>query len=68
MSNTTWEHGGNACDDHAEKLFVGLGNRIRFYLTDNTPILGNYTLCEAHSTGCKNPATYAYDLAIRYGV
>ena len=76
----SWDHGGAVCDTHAEKLQARLGNRIRFYLTDNTPILGSYTLCEAYTTGCKNPATYAftlsllergatsYDLGIKHGV
>jgi hypothetical protein len=50
------------CDTHKGALEDRLGNRVRFYLTDNTPILGSYTLCEAHLTGCKSPATHRYAL------
>ena len=53
------------CDTHKKALEDRLGSQIHFYLTDNTPILGSYTLCEAHLTGCKAPATHRYELIRR---
>jgi hypothetical protein len=50
------------CDTHKATLEDRLGDRVRFYLTDNTPILGSYTLCAANVTGCKAPATHCYEL------
>ena len=50
------------CDTHKRALEDRLGDRVRSYLIDNTPILGSYTLCEAHLTGCKAPATYRFQL------
>ena len=53
------------CDTHKDALTARLGDRIHFYLVDNTPVLGTYTLCEAHLTGCKNPATHRYGLVTK---
>jgi len=50
------------CDAHKQTLEDRLGDRVHCYPTDNTPILGSYTLCEAHVTGCKSPATHRYEL------
>jgi len=50
------------CDTHKGTLEDRLGDRVRFWEADNTPILGSYTLCEAHLTGCKAPATHRYAL------
>ena len=50
------------CDTHKSRLAGRLGSRIRFWETDNTPILGHYTLCEAHLTGCIAPATHRYKI------
>ena len=50
------------CDTHKGTLEDRLGDRVHFWETDNTPILGSYTLCEAHLTGCKAPATHRYEL------
>ena len=50
------------CGTHKDALEARLGHRVRFYLADNAPILGGYTLCEAHLTGCKAPATHRCEL------
>ena len=50
------------CDTHKQALEDRLGDRVHFYLLSNAPILGSYTLCEAHLTGCKAPATHRYEL------
>jgi hypothetical protein len=50
------------CDTHKQALRDRLGDRVRFYATDNTPILGSYTYCSAYLTGCAAPATHRYEL------
>jgi hypothetical protein len=53
------------CEAHKAALAATLGDRLRFYLLDNSPALGHVTLCEAHATGCKNPAAYRFDFRLR---
>ena len=52
------------CDTHKRALEDRLGDRVRSYLIDNTPILGSYTRCYLRGTptGCKAPATHRYAL------
>ena len=53
---------GSVCENHRKALADRLHTRIRFYETDNTPVLGHVTLCEAHLTGCVNPATHRFEI------
>jgi hypothetical protein len=62
MYNGDNKSGWPVCDEHKEELAARLGELVHFYLTDNTPILHSYTLCEAHFTGCKKPATHRFAL------
>ena len=50
------------CDTHKNALtHLAESGHIRFYATDNTPILGAYTLCSAHMTGCTEPAVATFE-------
>ena len=54
------------CETHKEELEHRLGNRVRFWEPNNTPVLGHYTMCKAYDlTGCTAPATHRYALEMQ---